>query len=91
MEESNQKPDTRLTDNLNKFILLKARMDAQGINVNHFYQVNVTQYEIRIQGKYTPEIRQQLKELGWCCQKSKGNKWMEKIKDGVDFTLMLRQ
>lgn len=90
MEKSNQaKPDTRLSDNLNKFILLKAQMEAHGISLDDFYQVHVTEYQINIQGRHTPELREKLKKLGWCCQKKKGCKWMERIKDGVDFTLTL--
>jgi len=89
MKNSNQE-DTRLSDNLNKLIIFNARMKAHGINVDDFYQVSVTEYEIRFQGKHTPELRQQLKELGWCCQKRKGCRWMEKVKDGVDFSLMLK-
>ena len=45
MKNSNQE-DTRLSDNLNKLIIFNARMKAHGINVDDFYQVSVTEYEI---------------------------------------------
>jgi len=78
---------TSMEENFQKLKELKKQLSIFDISFDDFYSVKFTTSEVSLQGKYTPELREKLKKLGWCCVKVKGQKWYEKNKNGIEYTL----